>query len=87
MKSNNLSQITDILATMPEYQKLIKQLNEKNTYLTAKLGIAEAIKGGYTTINDIWHYPWAIAQAAKEVGIRAVLSNKLKDTDLSKFIL
>ena len=36
MKSNNLSQITDILATMPEYQKLIKQLNEKSFDISAQ---------------------------------------------------
>ena len=36
MKSNNLSHITDILATMPEYQKLIKQLNKKSFDISAQ---------------------------------------------------
>ena len=37
MKSNNLSQITDILASMPEYQILIKQLNKKSFDISAQL--------------------------------------------------
>lgn len=49
-------------------------LTEKDVYVFSKLGIAECLLGGSTTIFDHYYFPHAIAQAAKDLGIRAAIA-------------
>lgn len=54
---------------------------EKSLYASARLGIAELLAGGTTTILDMGtvHHTSAIFQAAEELGIRAFIGKCLMD--------
>ncbi len=56
---------------------------EKSLYASARLGIAELLAGGTTTILDMGtvHHTDAIFTAAKEMGIRAFIGKCLMDRD------
>lgn len=57
--------------------------NEKSLYASARLGIAELLAGGSTTILDMGtvRHTDAIFEAAKEMGIRAFIGKCLMDRD------
>lgn len=57
--------------------------SEKSLYASARLGIAELLAGGTTTILDMGtvHHTDAIFEAAKEMGIRAFIGKCLMDRD------
>jgi len=56
-----------------------KHINAETAVLGAKLAIAEMIRCGTTTINDMYFFADEVAWAAKQVGIRAVLAEGLLD--------
>ena len=47
------------------------KLTFEDVYAGAKLAVLEMIKGGSVFLNDSYWHPWAMAQAAMEMGIRA----------------
>ena len=57
--------------------------NEKSLYASARLGIAELLAGGSTTVLDMGtvRHTDAIFEAAKEMGIRAFIGKCLMDRD------
>ncbi len=50
------------------------RLTAEDVYWGAMLGIAEMIRGGTTTFNDMYHYPAAVADAVRTSGIRGCVS-------------
>ncbi|WP_144713695.1 amidohydrolase [Curtobacterium pusillum] len=63
---------------------LIRALDPEAAYWAALASYTESIKGGVTTVNDMYRQLDALARAADEIGIRAVLSN---DTALDEYDL
>jgi 5-methylthioadenosine/S-adenosylhomocysteine deaminase len=59
-------------------------LTKGDAYLISRLGILECMKAGSTTINDLYHFPDATAQAAAEMGVRAVVASKVFDVNLAR---
>ncbi|HEX9353118.1 MAG TPA: amidohydrolase [Streptosporangiaceae bacterium] len=53
----------------------IRALDPETAYWAALSSYAESIKCGVTTVNDMYRQLGALARAAEEIGIRAVLSN------------
>ena len=54
---------------------LIRNLDPEAAYWAAMASYAESLKGGVTTVNDMYRQLPALGKAAAEIGIRAVLSN------------
>lgn len=54
---------------------IIRALDPESAYWAAMASYAESIKGGVTTVNDMYRQLGGLAQAAEDIGIRAVLSN------------
>jgi 5-methylthioadenosine/S-adenosylhomocysteine deaminase len=54
---------------------LIRALDPEAAYWAALASYAESVKGGVTTVNDMYRQLESLSQAATEIGIRAVLSN------------
>ncbi len=54
---------------------MIRALDPEAAYWAALASYAESIKGGVTTVNDMYRQLQGLARAADEIGIRAVLSN------------
>jgi 5-methylthioadenosine/S-adenosylhomocysteine deaminase len=54
---------------------IIRALDPEAAYWAAMASYAESIKGGVTTVNDMYRQLGALGQAAEDIGIRAVLSN------------
>ncbi|GLY30980.1 amidohydrolase [Kineosporia sp. NBRC 101731] len=54
---------------------LIRNLDPEAAYWAAMASYAESLKGGVTTVNDMYRQLPALGKAAEEIGIRAVLSN------------
>ena len=48
----------------------------------ARVGVIDMIKSGFTTINDIWYEPEALADICLEMGLRAQIAYKLFDVRL-----
>ena len=48
----------------------------------ARVGVIDMIKSGFTTINDIWYEPEALANICLEVGLRAQIAYKVFDVQL-----
>ncbi|SFH74777.1 amidohydrolase family protein [Albimonas pacifica] len=49
--------------------------------ILARLGVAEMILAGYTTLNDFWYCPDAMAELALETGLRLQVSTEIFDVD------
>ncbi|MFV0473675.1 MAG: amidohydrolase family protein, partial [Pikeienuella sp.] len=47
----------------------------------ARMGVAEMILAGYTTINDFWYCPDAMGELALETGLRLQLATEIFDVD------
>ncbi|MCU1491980.1 MAG: mtaD [Acidimicrobiaceae bacterium] len=60
---------------------LIKALDYDAAYWAALTSYAESIRCGVTTVNDMYRKLDALADAAVEIGIRAVLSNDVADAE------
>lgn len=54
---------------------LIRALDPEAAYWAAMASYMESIKSGATTVNDMYRQLGALAKAAEEIGIRAVLAN------------
>ena len=49
-----------------------------------RLGVIDMIKAGFTTINDIWYEPEALAETCVETGLRAQIAYKVFDVKLEE---
>ena len=72
------------LAFAPAYTPSIPQghaLSFEETLALARLGAYELLRTGSTTVVDYYRYPRALAQAAEELGLRAVICGRIHDAD------
>jgi 5-methylthioadenosine/S-adenosylhomocysteine deaminase len=60
---------------------LVRAIDPEAVYWGALLSYAESIRFGVTTVNDMYRHIDAMAKAASEIGIRAVLSNVVADPE------
>ena len=60
---------------------IIRALDYDAAYWAALSSYTESIKCGVTTVNDMYRQLTALADAAEEIGIRAVLSNDVADAE------
>ena len=60
---------------------IIRALDYDAAYWAAMASYTESIKCGVTTVNDMYRQLTALADAAEEIGIRAVLSNDVADPE------
>ena len=60
---------------------MIRALDDEAAYWSALASYCESIKCGVTTVNDMYRRLEALASAAEEIGIRAVLSNDVADPE------
>jgi 5-methylthioadenosine/S-adenosylhomocysteine deaminase len=60
---------------------IIRALDYDAAYWAALASYSESIKCGVTTVNDMYRQLSALADAAEEIGIRAVLSNDVADAE------
>jgi 5-methylthioadenosine/S-adenosylhomocysteine deaminase len=60
---------------------IIRALDPEAAYWAALASYSESIKCGVTTVNDMYRQLIALADAAEEIGIRAVLSNDIADDE------
>jgi 5-methylthioadenosine/S-adenosylhomocysteine deaminase len=60
---------------------IIRALDYEAAYWAALASYSESIKCGVTTVNDMYRQLIALADAAEEIGIRAVLSNDIADAE------
>ena len=63
-----------------------KLLTEEELYWLFLIGIAEVIKTGVTLVNDFYYQMDIFAEIVKKIGIRAIISDTLYDTDMTKLI-
>lgn len=54
---------------------IVRAVDPEAAYWAALVSYTESIKAGVTTVNDMYRQLGALAQAAEDIGIRAVLSN------------
>jgi 5-methylthioadenosine/S-adenosylhomocysteine deaminase len=59
----------------------IRALDDDAAYWAALASYAESVKCGVTAVNDMYRRLPALARAAEEIGIRAVLSNDIADPE------
>jgi 5-methylthioadenosine/S-adenosylhomocysteine deaminase len=60
---------------------IIRALDHEAAYWAALASYSESIKCGVTTVNDMYRQLLALADAAEQIGIRAVLSNDVADAE------
>jgi 5-methylthioadenosine/S-adenosylhomocysteine deaminase len=60
---------------------IIRALDPDAAYWAALASYSESIKCGVTTLNDMYRQLSALGDAAEKIGIRAVLSNDVADTE------
>ena len=56
-----------------------KVISDEVWSLTARLGCIDLVRSGVSTINDIWYCPDGLARAVDQIGLRAVIANKVFD--------
>lgn len=56
-------------------------LSEEETHALARLGVLEMLMAGATTIVDYYRCPEALARAADEMGLRAMVGGRVMDMD------
>lgn len=57
-------------------------LSEESAAAMSRIGVAEMLLGGCTVMHDMFHFPAGTAEAARDLGIRAIVEHKVFDTDL-----
>ncbi|MBL8836321.1 MAG: amidohydrolase family protein [Alphaproteobacteria bacterium] len=62
--------------------RMEKEVGEAEWADLARLGCADMLRAGITTINDIWYAPNRLAEAVEECGLRASIANKVFDVAL-----
>jgi 5-methylthioadenosine/S-adenosylhomocysteine deaminase len=60
---------------------MIRAMDDDAAYAAALLSYSESIRCGVTTVNDMYRKLGALASAAEDIGIRAVLSNDIADAE------
>ena len=60
---------------------MIRAMDDDAAHAAALLSYSESIRCGVTTVNDMYRKLGALASAAEEIGIRAVLSNDIADAE------
>ena len=60
---------------------MVRALEPQDAYWAALLSYSDSIRCGVTTVNDMYRQVGALADAASEIGIRAVLSNDIADPE------
>jgi 5-methylthioadenosine/S-adenosylhomocysteine deaminase len=60
---------------------MIRAMDDDAAHAAALLSYSESIRCGVTTVNDMYRKLGALAAAAEEIGIRAVLSNDIADAE------
>lgn len=60
---------------------VVRAIDAEAVYWGALLSYAESIRFGVTTVNDMYRHIDAMARAAGEIGVRAVLSNVVADDE------
>ncbi len=60
---------------------MIRAMDDEAAHAAALLSYSESIRCGVTTVNDMYRKLGALADAAEEIGIRAVLSNDIADAE------
>jgi 5-methylthioadenosine/S-adenosylhomocysteine deaminase len=60
---------------------MVRAIDPEATYWAACLSYAESIRFGVTTVNDMYRHIEALAKAAEEIGIRAMVSNIVADAE------
>lgn len=66
---------------MEFWYPVIRSLSPEDAYWAALCSYSDSIKSGTTTINDMWRQMDSCADAAEEIGIRAVLSCDVADDE------
>lgn len=66
---------------MTLWYPMVRALTPEDAYAAALCSYSEAIRSGATTVNDMWRQMEACGEAAKDIGIRAVLSNDVADEE------
>lgn len=61
-----------------------KEITPAQWHDLAAVGVIDMIKAGITTINDIWHEPEGLAEAALQAGLRAQIAQKVVDVRLEE---
>jgi 5-methylthioadenosine/S-adenosylhomocysteine deaminase len=56
-------------------------LTEDDAHALSRLGMYELLRAGCTTVVDFYRYPSACAQAAAELGLRAVIAGRVHDAE------
>ncbi len=59
-------------------------LEPDDIYWLGMLGCIEVLRAGCTTVNDIYYYADRLADAIDEIGVRAVLAEKVFDAELPR---
>lgn len=66
---------------MEFWYPVIRSISPEDAYWAALCSYSESIKAGTTTVNDMWRQMESCADAAEEIGIRAVLSCDVADDE------
>ena len=66
---------------MEFWYPVIRSISPEDAYWAALCSYSESIKAGTTTVNDMWRQMESCADAAEEIGIRAVLSCDIADDE------
>ncbi len=74
-ESNEHKPMWDLL--FDDWYPFLGQLTEEEAYWATVASYAESIKNGTTTVNDMYVLSPARARAARDIGMRAVLSNEI----------
>ncbi len=61
------------------YYPMLRAMENEDVYYSAAIAYAEALLSGTTTANDMYIKLEACAEAAEEIGIRAILSSTIGD--------
>ncbi|MBS0520472.1 MAG: amidohydrolase family protein [Proteobacteria bacterium] len=72
------------LGLAPMYTPGVPQghwLSEEDAYALSRLGLYEVLRAGCTTVVDFYRYPQALARAASELGLRAVIAGRVHDAE------
>jgi 5-methylthioadenosine/S-adenosylhomocysteine deaminase len=60
---------------------MVRTLDHEAAYWAAMLSYSDSIRCGVTTVNDMYRHVEALADAAVQLGIRAVLANDVADPE------
>jgi 5-methylthioadenosine/S-adenosylhomocysteine deaminase len=74
-ESNESKPMWDLL--FDDWYPFLGQLTDEEAYWATLASYAESVRNGTTTVNDMYVLSPARARAAREIGLRAVLSNEI----------